>query len=136
MQRSEYDLALLDELGGRQEREMDSLMFCHVFKFFLNILSFITCFQEHITARLFILLYFVLLLCFSNISSSLFVSAIFCLSCVWFDFVCSLQILSLSNNSLTDEGIRKFTAPIRIKKVGPLCLQTLDLSGSMLGFTC
>ncbi|XP_076463025.1 uncharacterized protein LOC143295290 [Babylonia areolata] len=40
----------------------------------------------------------------------------------------SLETLVLRKNELTDEGIRKLTAPLRIKKSGPLSLQTLDLS--------
>ena len=43
--------------------------------------------------------------------------------------VFSLQVLLLRNNALTDEGIRKWTAPIRVKKTGPKNLQILDLSG-------
>ncbi|KAL8584656.1 hypothetical protein ACOMHN_002385 [Nucella lapillus] len=40
----------------------------------------------------------------------------------------SLEVLVLRNNNLTDEGIRRLTAPLRIKKTGPLGLKTLDLS--------
>ncbi|KAK7484044.1 hypothetical protein BaRGS_00024656, partial [Batillaria attramentaria] len=40
----------------------------------------------------------------------------------------SLQVLALHDNALSDDGIRKMTAPIRVKKEGPLSLQCLDLS--------
>lgn len=47
---------------------------------------------------------------------------------------CRLQVLVLCGNGLSNNGIQKMTAPVRVMQKGPLNLHSLDLSGFHLTY--